>query len=961
MRRAVPWALLFTFLFAASAEAALERSSKRECCLCHVLWTNAFSRADQTLLQNRESSIVIAGSVGVASSRQMCYSCHDGYVADSRAKIVRGNKHMLVGKVPDGLHLPEGFRLDKNNEFYCGTCHGFHDLRATGAIGQTPFVRMKNERSQMCIACHPDKTQAQKYKNHPVLKQPGGQRSLEDARARGVRLGPDGEIICQSCHAPHARKALVERVDDSRLCFFCHADKKNPGKLLDRGRPLHPVNVKPSAEMAGSVARYVEARPDSHLGTRGEIECLSCHSVHRGSGREMALQGGQGFCESCHGARNQEMAATKHNLRLTAPGWKNRRDESPGDAGICEACHLAHGWATPGVPRGDDVSQVCLACHNRRGVARKKTVGEYSHPIGRIPKNMKKDTPLRLVSAGGREGVGCVTCHDPHRYDPDPTRSIPPVDQDGDSGNSFLRLAGRDLCAQCHAERSSVQGTKHDLRLPDLKCTDEERRQVEQGGVCRGCHRVHHAGNAYLWARSPFPAADIGSQLCGSCHQQGQCAEKKKIFQFNHPLDVALAEGMKNDLPLYQNPGEEGARVVACFTCHDPHRWAAKGYEAEAGEPTEEGGPLNSFLRAPNDSGASLCVSCHARMSAVARTDHDMRFSEAESGDRKRLSKSSSVCAGCHAPHSDDPTKELWVEGLSGSGTRTAEACQGCHREGGRAAGKILKNGHPLSKSDEREDRLEVSRLVDGKVVATLETLTCSSCHDPHQWSSEPPAGNTPVLDAEGDGSTSFLKTPTLPEAQLCLGCHQEKTSILNTKHDMRRYGNPKDPSVEAIQKRVREEGLCSACHRVHNAEQEEYLWAFDLSSGHDRAEGMCFACHAEEKVPKAEMPHRYRHPDVLLKLRLQEAKIPSKLIDTLTQCLVYDDVDSVNCLVCHDPHRWEAGTESPWNKEDFEASAENRFLRARSEDQVCRVCHGLEGIYRYLFFHQWDRISQKP
>jgi hypothetical protein len=116
--------ILFVFLctiFMFSSAVALERrSNSKECSVCHVLWQDVVSTNQKTLLRQTDSTIVVAGAKGLSSSKRMCYSCHDGYVADSRTKIGKGNKHHLVGKVPDWLELPSTFRLDLNNEFYYG-------------------------------------------------------------------------------------------------------------------------------------------------------------------------------------------------------------------------------------------------------------------------------------------------------------------------------------------------------------------------------------------------------------------------------------------------------------------------------------------------------------------------------------------------------------------------------------------------------------------------------------------------------------------------------------------------------------------------------------------------------------------------------------------------------------------------------------------------------------------------
>lgn len=206
--KSIPIMLLIAlFLLAPSARSITKRVSK-ECLVCHVLWFDALKTDQKTLIEQRGSSIVIAGSMGLASSKEMCVTCHDGYIVDSRVMIVKGNPHHSFKKRPDELKLPEIFSLDSSNEIYCGTCHTLHDIKGRGEMGSTPFMRMENERSQMCIACHSGKTGQKKFTDHPFLKEANNFPRLEAAK-KGSKFGPAQEIICESCHSAHGERALV--------------------------------------------------------------------------------------------------------------------------------------------------------------------------------------------------------------------------------------------------------------------------------------------------------------------------------------------------------------------------------------------------------------------------------------------------------------------------------------------------------------------------------------------------------------------------------------------------------------------------------------------------------------------------------------------------------------------------------------------------------------------------------
>ena len=168
MKKALFFISLSLFFFPQGGRALEKRSAEKQCTICHIRWLEAFGRGERTLVEDNESTIIVSGSKSFVTTQDMCYSCHDGYVVDSRMRIAKGNKHHALKKVPQGLALPKNLRLDRNGDFYCGTCHGFHDIEAEGRIGEVPFLRLPNERSQMCLACHKGQGEFQKQENHPV-------------------------------------------------------------------------------------------------------------------------------------------------------------------------------------------------------------------------------------------------------------------------------------------------------------------------------------------------------------------------------------------------------------------------------------------------------------------------------------------------------------------------------------------------------------------------------------------------------------------------------------------------------------------------------------------------------------------------------------------------------------------------------------------------------------------------
>jgi hypothetical protein len=224
------------------------------------------------------------GTQNIASSPAMCFSCHDGFVMDSRTIWSGGTNHSHpIGMPPPAdiviplLDSDPAFPLNDDGNMYCGTCHSGHLSTAANAPKKVkPFLRASAD-GELCRACHADKTTIDGSAHDR------GRRRSQDFESRGTCV--------------------------NRLCRSCHADAPMPSE--------HPPHVVAwSQEIRGTIFSNTPGEMpvfDEHGRQQrvGNIGCPTCHNVHRerAEGRPDNLPGKhlrlaefvEPLCADCHG------------------------------------------------------------------------------------------------------------------------------------------------------------------------------------------------------------------------------------------------------------------------------------------------------------------------------------------------------------------------------------------------------------------------------------------------------------------------------------------------------------------------------------------------------------------------------------------------------------------------------------------------------------------------------------
>lgn len=193
------------------------------------------------------------------------------------------------------------------------------------------------------------------------------------------------------------------------------------------------------------------------------------------------------------------------------------------------------------------------------------------------------------------------------------------------------------------------------------------------------------------------------------------------------------------------------------------------------------------------------------------------------------------------------------------------------------------------------------SLLAERAVFGPQGELDCLSCHRLHDAS-----GAWPLLIRAN------------PDSALCLDCHPQTRSLLDSSHDLRHTA---PTTRNARGQTAAQSGPCGACHRIHG-------WARDLAELPLTYGSGCVECHTKEGPGSDEHGYRAVHPIGIV--RSEDKAIPSAL-DAAGQ--------TITCLTCHDPHTPCPPRPDGLGLESRRAGESAAFLRIPSSN-LCPLCH---------------------
>jgi len=473
-----PWTwLIFAALLLLIVETSLAEvqtpknpNSAKACAICHYRWIDTF------FVEGKGTDLVSYQSEKAVATAEMCYSCHDGSMEDSRRKFGKNLIHKINMPVPGHIRIPAQFPLGENKSLQCATCHTPHALPSGDTTGETIFMRASLKDSAMCLMCHPEKDYV-KTSKHNLLYSAPGEKNLEGQTA--ADSGP-----CSACHLQHAAaRDLSEKKEFSTpLCFTCHSQGKIASSFQLKYNQ-HPLQIR--AQVDGRPRALPLFNSNGGREAKGMMTCATCHDAHRwdpSSDRgeiRTAVKGDRTnsflrkpapqLCGECHFDKAY-VEKTDHDLSVTAPASVNIIAQRPQQSGLCGVCHLVHNsknelilWARGFGPGNNIMERVCNSCHSRGGVAGNKVPPVYFHPREKLISNKgkKKFFPLFNAATGKRvhEGnISCPSCHNAHLWNSESLSPGSGQNQEGGLADSFLRpRASFELCAECHHKDAPIK------------------------------------------------------------------------------------------------------------------------------------------------------------------------------------------------------------------------------------------------------------------------------------------------------------------------------------------------------------------------------------------------------------------------------------------------------------------------------------------------------------------------
>ena len=525
----------------------------------------------------------------------LCLKCHEEYGGG-----VAGGTHPLGSMekpVPQELIDAGANTMGNPMELTCVVCHDTHEAEHRSLLHLTP------DANRLCLACHEEKLLSQSHAG--VLPKHGQQPILNEQQRAvvaswGNPVGPNGELLCISCHRVHDAMPNTELLtfvpQYGDTCVACHpAEQTVFGTVHDlcTNFPDLPNTAGMTPIKAGACSAchlshgfpreraISDADPGGQCNTchqpdscaadklagepsHPDTACIDCHDPHTRTTQNFLRSDETTLCVSCH-ADVATLNGGPHDITLKPSAW-------PADTltttGKCLPCHRPHGGDGPGLFRkvptipSNSADDNCLACHPNEGWDKNSTLAAI-HPI-ELSADQHPASSLLIRTTDGVERIGCRTCHNPHG---------------GAHPKNLARVAPDEpseaLCLSCHVEKDLIRLTGHSLI------------SLQKAGFeidsCKPCHAMHATSEGawgellsprFLMDQCVSAGTDIGACVpCEACHRPDGPAPVRAVA--SHPEVLTMNVFQPEDagyLPLFDKAGHVDPQgQITCRTCHVSH------------------------------------------------------------------------------------------------------------------------------------------------------------------------------------------------------------------------------------------------------------------------------------------------------------------------------------------------------------------------------------------------------
>jgi hypothetical protein len=139
------------------------------------------------------------------------------------------------------------------------------------------------------------------------------------------------------------------------------------------------------------------------------------------------------------------------------------------------------------------------------------------------------------------------------------------------------------------------------------------------------------------------------------------------------------------------------------------------------------------------------------------------------------------------------------------------------------------------------------------------------------------------------------------------------------------------------------------------------YLWSRGPRGGQHPVDQLCLSCHVAGGIASTHLSFIFTHPTVVDKSLIRvrtDSSDPSLLVPVYDPDGRAGERGAITCLTCHDAHHWqpaqgEVSAGAPDTRfAPGQGNVLNSFLSRRSDEQICKHCHGVWGLWRYTFYH---------